>query len=177
MKRSGRRVTAPSRRTSSAERRSTSRWARSRTDRAESRERTSAAATTRSPESLEPRSPRSVTSRSAVPGCRWRRLNKRRSGRRATTVESTTAAGYHPDAKPITVRLVAEEQTGRLLGAQIVGGPGAAKRIDVAATAITAGMTLEQVADLDLGYAPPLSPLWDPIAITARKAIQGESQA
>lgn len=45
-----------------------------------------------------------------------------------------------------------------------------------AATAITAGMNLEELADLDLGYAPPLSPLWDPVAITARKAMQGDSQ-
>src|SRR5690606_8445095 len=62
-------------------------------------------------------------------------------------IESTTKAGYYPGAEPITVKLVAERGTGRLLGGQIVGGQGSAKRIDVVATAITAGMTAQ---DLEL---------------------------
>ena len=57
------------------------------------------------------------------------------------TVESTTRAGYFPGAQPITVKLIAEQRTGRLLGAQIVGREGAAKRIDVLATAIWNEMT------------------------------------
>ena len=48
----------------------------------------------------------------------------------ATTIDATTVAGYLPDATPMTIRLVAERGTGRVLGAQIIGGPGAAKRID-----------------------------------------------
>ncbi len=90
----------------------------------------------------------------------------------AATIESTTTAGYLPEAAgKIRVKVVAERGSGRLLGAQIVGrGPGAAKRIDVVATALTAGMTCDEVAELDLGYAPPFSPLWDPVAIAARKA-------
>ncbi len=89
----------------------------------------------------------------------------------SATIESTTAAGYLEAAGPIRVKVVAERRTARLLGAQIVGqGPGAAKRIDVVATALTARMTCDQVAELDLGYAPPFSPLWDPVAIAARKA-------
>ena len=69
------------------------------------------------------------------------------------------------------MKVVAERRSGRLLGAQIVGqGPGAAKGIDVVATALTARMACEQVAELDLGYAPPFSPVWDPVAIAARKA-------
>ena len=79
-------------------------------------------------------------------------------------IESTTFAGYLPDAPPITVKFVVERGSGRLLGAQIVGGAGAAKRIDTCAMAITAGMNVEQIAELDFGYAPPFSPLWDPVA-------------
>jgi len=88
----------------------------------------------------------------------------------SATIESTTAAGYLDAAAPVRVKVVAEQGSGRLLGAQIVGtGPGAAKRIDVAATALTAGMSCDEVAELDLGYAPPFSPVWDPVAIAARK--------
>jgi len=86
------------------------------------------------------------------------------------TIESTTTAGYLDAAGAVSVKVVAERGRGRLLGAQIVGhGPGAAKRIDVVATALTARMSCDEVAELDLGYAPPFSPLWDPVAVAARK--------
>ncbi|HEV8114909.1 MAG TPA: flavoprotein oxidoreductase, partial [Acidimicrobiales bacterium] len=90
----------------------------------------------------------------------------------AATIESTTTAGYlEALAGPMRVKVVAERGSGLLLGAQIVGrGPGAAKRIDVVATALTARMDCDEVAELDLAYAPPFSPLWDPVAIAARKA-------
>jgi hypothetical protein len=52
-----------------------------------------------------------------------------------------------------------------------VGEEGAAKRVDVLATAITAGMTVTDLLDLDLGYAPPFSPLWDPVQSSARRAL------
>lgn len=86
------------------------------------------------------------------------------------TVESTTVAGYLDAAEPITVKMLAERVSGRLLGAQIVGRSGSAKRIDVVATALHAGMTVEAMTQLDLSYAPPFSPLWDPVLIAARKA-------
>lgn len=85
------------------------------------------------------------------------------------TQESTTRAGYFPGSAPITVKLIAERRTGRLLGAQIVGREQAAKRVDVAAVAIWHGMTVEEIQSLDLGYAPPFAPVWDPILIAARK--------
>jgi NADPH-dependent 2,4-dienoyl-CoA reductase/sulfur reductase-like enzyme len=88
----------------------------------------------------------------------------------AATVESTTRAGYFPDTKPITTKLIAEQRSGRLLGAQIVGREGAAKRIDVLATALWNEMTVEEIAGLDLSYAPPFAPVWDPVLIAARKA-------
>ena len=88
----------------------------------------------------------------------------------AATVESTTRAGYYPGAAPITTKLVVEKRSGRLLGAQIVGREGAAKRIDVLAAALWNGMTVDAMLDLDLSYAPPYAPVWDPVLIAARKA-------
>ncbi|MFB6632317.1 FAD-dependent oxidoreductase [Streptomyces sp. NPDC056362] len=87
------------------------------------------------------------------------------------TVESTSRAGYYPGAAPMTVKMLAERRTGRLLGVQIVGREGAAKRVDVAAVALTAGMTVAGMTALDLGYAPPFSPVWDPVLVAARKAV------
>ncbi|MFJ4554585.1 FAD-dependent oxidoreductase [Streptomyces massasporeus] len=88
----------------------------------------------------------------------------------AVTIESTSRAGYYPNASPMTVKMLAERRTGRLLGVQIVGREGAGKRVDIAAVALTAGMTVEQMTALDLGYAPPFSPVWDPVLVAARKA-------
>jgi NADPH-dependent 2,4-dienoyl-CoA reductase/sulfur reductase-like enzyme len=85
------------------------------------------------------------------------------------TIESTTRAGYYPGAQPIVVKVLAERRTGRLLGAQIIGREGAAKRIDVLATAIWAEMSVDEVTQLDLGYAPPFSPVWDPALVAARQ--------
>ncbi|MGV9994777.1 hypothetical protein [Streptomyces sp. NPDC003374] len=101
-----------------------------------------------------------------------REKDARRVGLRFTTVtvESTSRAGYYPGASPMTVKMLAELGTGRLLGVQIVGREGAAKRVDVAAVALTAGMTVERMTALDLGYAPPFSPVWDPVLVAARKA-------
>ncbi|MDD7939028.1 FAD-dependent oxidoreductase [Actinomycetospora lutea] len=93
------------------------------------------------------------------------------------TVESTTTAGYWPGAELMTVKLLAEQRTGRLLGAQIVGRAGSAKRMDVFATAIWNGMTVEEMTFMDLSYAPPFSPVWDAVLVAARKAakeVQGE---
>lgn len=86
------------------------------------------------------------------------------------TVESTTRAGYFPGTQPITVKLIAERGSGRLLGAQIVGREGSAKRIDICAMALWNAMTVAELAMVDLSYAPPFSPVWDPVLIAARKA-------
>jgi NADPH-dependent 2,4-dienoyl-CoA reductase/sulfur reductase-like enzyme len=87
----------------------------------------------------------------------------------AETITGTTRAHYYPDATPITIKAVAERGTGRLLGAQIVGREGAAKRIDVFATALWNDMTVDDLLNVDLSYAPPFSPVWDPVLIAARK--------
>ncbi|WP_030420716.1 FAD-dependent oxidoreductase [Streptomyces sp. SCSIO 75703] len=107
-----------------------------------------------------------------------REKDARRAGLRfvTVTIESTSRAGYYPGAAPMTVKMIAERRTGRLLGVQIVGREGAGKRVDVAAVALTAGMTVEQMTALDLGYAPPFSPVWDPVLVAARKAATAVRQ-
>ena len=88
------------------------------------------------------------------------------------TVGSTTRAGYLPGSPPIDIKVLAERGSGRLLGAQIVGREGAAKRIDVFATALWNDMTVEELVNVDLSYAPPFAPAWDPVLIAARKAAE-----
>ena len=93
----------------------------------------------------------------------------------SAVIESTSRAGYYPGAAPMTVKMLAERGGGRLLGLQIVGEEGAAKRVDVAAVALTARMTVDQIVMLDLGYAPPFSPVWDPVLVAARR-LAGRSR-
>ncbi|SDY63577.1 Pyridine nucleotide-disulphide oxidoreductase, dimerisation domain [Modestobacter sp. DSM 44400] len=88
------------------------------------------------------------------------------------SVDSTTKAGYFPGAQPIRIKMIAERRSGRLLGAQVVGRSEAAKRIDTLATCIWNEMSVDQILSLDLAYAPPFSPVWDPVLIAARKAFE-----
>ncbi len=89
--------------------------------------------------------------------------------------ESTNRAGYFPGSRPMHVKLIAEKPSGRLLGAQIVGWSEAAKRIDALAVALWNEMTVDDMTALDLGYAPPYAPVWDPVLIAARKAVDALS--
>jgi NADPH-dependent 2,4-dienoyl-CoA reductase/sulfur reductase-like enzyme len=86
----------------------------------------------------------------------------------SAVIEDRTRAGYYPGAGPIWVKLVAEPHSGRLLGGQIVGVEGAAKRIDVLATAVWTHLAVDELALLDLSYAPPFSGVYDPLLIAAR---------
>lgn len=85
------------------------------------------------------------------------------------TIKDSTRAAYYPGAGSIWVKIVAHAETGRLLGGQIVGVEGAAKRIDVLATAIWAELPAAELELLDLGYAPPFSGVYDPLLIAARQ--------
>jgi NADPH-dependent 2,4-dienoyl-CoA reductase/sulfur reductase-like enzyme len=87
-------------------------------------------------------------------------------------VDSTTKAGYFPGARPIRVKMIAERRSGRLLGAQVVGREEAAKRIDALAICIWNEMAVGDILSLDLSYAPPFAPVWDPVLIAARKAFE-----
>ena len=91
--------------------------------------------------------------------------NARRSGLDVDTVilSPMSHAGYYPGGKLMTMKVVFEKETYRLLGAQIVGYDGVDKRIDVLATAIHAGMNATDLKDLDLAYAPPYSSAKDPV--------------
>jgi len=87
-------------------------------------------------------------------------------------IESTTRVGYYPGAGRITVKVCAEKKSGRLLGGQIVGHEGAAKRIDILATALHAGLTVQEMENLDLSYAPPYSPVADPVLVAVRQTAK-----
>ena len=88
------------------------------------------------------------------------------------SVDSTTRAGYYPGAEPIRLKMIAERRSGRLLGAQIVGREASAKRIDALAICIWNEMSVDDILSLDLSYAPPFSPVWDPVLIAARKSFE-----
>lgn len=86
------------------------------------------------------------------------------------TSEARSHAGYYPNSEKLHLKLIYNKKTDKLLGGQIIGKKGVDKRIDVLATALYAELTLPQLLDLDLGYAPPYNGVWDPIQQMARKS-------
>lgn len=89
----------------------------------------------------------------------------------STSTHKTRGHAY-PGALPVTTVLLVERGSGRLLGGQMIAGEGVAGRIDVLATALHGRMTVAQLEDLDLAYAPPLAPVYDPILIAATVALK-----
>lgn len=87
-------------------------------------------------------------------------------------IAATDHAAYYPDAKDLILKIVYEKSSGRLLGAQAIGKQGADKRIDVIAAALFQGLTVKDLEDLDLGYAPPYNSVWDPIQQAARRSFR-----
>lgn len=83
--------------------------------------------------------------------------------------EGTTASGYLPEADPIATSVVADRATRRLLGVQVVGGRGAGKRVDAAAAALWGSLTVDDLAGMDISYAPPFATVWDALQIAARR--------
>jgi NADPH-dependent 2,4-dienoyl-CoA reductase/sulfur reductase-like enzyme len=90
----------------------------------------------------------------------------------STTIKAGSRAHYYPGGRPMHVKLVVEEGSGRLLGGQIVGDEGAGPRIDVLATALHKGMTVEELSRLDMAYVPPIAPVWDPLLVAANVALK-----
>lgn len=86
-----------------------------------------------------------------------------RSDIRSIHIHPLSHAGYYPGAAPLDLKLIFEAPGGKILGAQIIGTSGVEKRVDVIATAISAGMTVFQLQDLELAYAPPFSSAKDPV--------------
>jgi NADPH-dependent 2,4-dienoyl-CoA reductase/sulfur reductase-like enzyme len=89
-----------------------------------------------------------------------------------TMIRAKDVSHYFPGATDIHVKLVVDEKTDRLLGGQIVGRHSAIKRIDVLATALHHRFTVTDLQRLDLSYAPPFAPVWDPILIAANVAAK-----
>jgi NADPH-dependent 2,4-dienoyl-CoA reductase/sulfur reductase-like enzyme len=87
-------------------------------------------------------------------------------------IEAWDRAAYYPTARKLWVKLIAERESRKLIGAQVVGYGDASKRIDVAATAITAGIRVDELAQLDLAYSPPYGNLWDPLLIAAQNVLR-----
>ena len=121
--------------------------------------------------SSAPRWSRCSTSRSRAPASRSAEARAAGIDAVATDVVHRSRAKYYPGGSALHVRLV-HGAGGRLLGAQMVGREGAAQRIDVLATALQTGMTVGDLAALDLAYAPPYSPVYDPILIAAESAAR-----
>ncbi|HIP97337.1 MAG TPA: CoA-disulfide reductase [Anaerolineae bacterium] len=91
----------------------------------------------------------------------------------ATQIKAPSRAHYYPGGSLLHVRLVVDTGSGKLLGGQVVGREGVARRIDVLAAALHQGWTVEDLAGLDLAYAPPFSPVWDPLLVAANVALKG----
>ncbi len=90
---------------------------------------------------------------------------------REITREGRDRSGYMPGARDLLVTLVWDERTGRLLGGEIAGAGEVSARLHTVATALAAGMTVRELAECDFGYAPPVSPLRDPLQLAAAAAI------
>ncbi len=92
-------------------------------------------------------------------------------------VHPSSHAGYYPGAAQISLKLIFDKETGRIFGAQAVGADGADKRMDVIATAIKGGLTVEDLTNLELSYAPPYSSAKDPVNMAgyvATNLLEGE---
>ena len=87
-----------------------------------------------------------------------------------TTIRTRTRGHSYPDARDLTLTLLYDERSGRVLGASVFGGEHVARRVDVIATALAAELTLDDLSGLDLAYTPPMSPVWDPVLVAANVA-------
>ncbi len=87
-------------------------------------------------------------------------------------IEAWDRAAYYPTARKLWVKLIAERESRKLIGAQVAGYGDASKRIDVACAAITSGMRMDELVQLDLAYSPPYGNLWDPLLIAAQAVLR-----
>jgi NADPH-dependent 2,4-dienoyl-CoA reductase/sulfur reductase-like enzyme/rhodanese-related sulfurtransferase len=106
----------------------------------------------------------------AVTGANARTLTRTGRAFRTVHLHPASHASYYPGAKPIALKLIWEPVTGKVLGAQAVGEDGVDKRIDVLAVAIAAGMTIDDLAELELSYAPPFGSAKDPVNLAGMAA-------
>ena len=90
----------------------------------------------------------------------------------AARIEADDRTSYYPGARKVWIKLIVDRESRKLIGAQAVGYGDVSKRIDVAATAISGGMTIDDVAQLDLAYSPPYGSLWDPLLVAAQAVLR-----
>jgi NADPH-dependent 2,4-dienoyl-CoA reductase/sulfur reductase-like enzyme len=88
------------------------------------------------------------------------------------TITTNSRSGHYPGGSPVQVHVVGDQASGRLLGAQMVGRESVAHRINAAAVALHAKMSVAQFAQCDLAYAPPFGGVWDPLLIAANQLIK-----
>ncbi len=115
----------------------------------------------------------------ATTGLNEKQLRASGTDFRTTLIHSNSHAGYYPGAKKLSLKLLFALD-GKILGAQAIGADGADKRIDVIATAIHGGMTVDDLSELELAYAPPYGLARDPVNIAgyaARNILNGAQQA
>ena len=106
-----------------------------------------------------------------VTGWTEQRLRTVGRGHRAITVNDNHHAGYYPGAKPLVMKLLWDPASGRVLGAQVTGLAGVDKRIDVIATVITGGLTIDDLSQLELAYAPPFGSAKDIVNLAGFTAV------
>lgn len=87
-------------------------------------------------------------------------------------IKSSTRAHYYPGVQPIWIKLIAEKEGGKLIGAQIIGSEGVKERIDAMAIGIHKGITIREMVDVDTCYSPPVSPVWEPYVIAATTLLK-----
>jgi NADPH-dependent 2,4-dienoyl-CoA reductase/sulfur reductase-like enzyme len=91
----------------------------------------------------------------------------------SSKITASSRAFYYPGGQPITIKLIVDSVTGKLLGAQLVGKEGVSQRLNVLATVIHRQGTVQELQYFDFGYAPPYAPVWDPV-LTAAKVAAGK---
>jgi NADPH-dependent 2,4-dienoyl-CoA reductase/sulfur reductase-like enzyme len=87
-------------------------------------------------------------------------------------IEAMDRAAYYPGARKIWIKLIADKDSRRLVGTQVAGYGDASKPVDVAAAAISTGLKVDELAQLDLAYSPPYGNLWDPLLIAAQAVLR-----
>ncbi|MEM0156686.1 MAG: FAD-dependent oxidoreductase [Thermoplasmataceae archaeon] len=85
----------------------------------------------------------------------------------SSTITSTSRSSYYPGSSPLTIKMTADRKSRRVLGAEIIGHEGVAKRIDVVATAIYSKLTVDDMLGVDYSYSPPFAPTWEPVLVAA----------
>ncbi len=85
----------------------------------------------------------------------------------SSTITSTSRSSYYPGSSPLTIKMTADRKSRKLLGAEIIGHEGVAKRIDVIATAIYSRLSVDDMLGVDYSYSPPFAPTWEPVLVAA----------